>query len=150
MCVCVCVCVCVCAIFDLKVAYFKQILVKILAVVQSFQVANELSARHPLADVLKRRRTQFIFFISRRTFFRLFYFTLAASLMSPISISSADLRHLSLTRVLLSVTGRYRNRATLLLLPELNYNDLKQQLTTTVHTRCSLSQRVIKLNVRSN
>lgn len=37
-------------------AYFKQILVKILAVVQSFQVANELRARHPLANVLRKKK----------------------------------------------------------------------------------------------
>lgn len=47
---------CACAILDLKVAYFKQILGKILAIIQSFQVANELCARHPLANVLQTRK----------------------------------------------------------------------------------------------
>lgn len=47
-----------CAILDLKVAYFKQILVEILAAVQSFQVANELRTRHPLADVLNKKTKQ--------------------------------------------------------------------------------------------
>lgn len=47
-----------CAILDLKVAYFKQILVEILAAVQSFQVANELRTRHPLADVLNKKQNK--------------------------------------------------------------------------------------------
>ncbi len=51
-------CVCVRAIIDLKVAYFKQILVEILAVVQSLQVANELWARHPLSDVLVKKKRE--------------------------------------------------------------------------------------------
>lgn len=41
---CLCTTTCACAILDLKVAYFKQILGKILAIIQSFQVANELCA----------------------------------------------------------------------------------------------------------
>lgn len=53
-------CMCVCAILDC-LAYFELILVKILAVVQSFQVANELCARHPLADVLKSEKYKFTF-----------------------------------------------------------------------------------------
>lgn len=32
--------------------YFEQVFVKILAVVQSFQVADELRTRHPFSDVL--------------------------------------------------------------------------------------------------
>lgn len=51
-----CATTCACAILDLKVAYFKQILGKILAIIQSFQVANELCARHPFANVLQTQK----------------------------------------------------------------------------------------------
>lgn len=47
-----CMTACVCAILDLCIAYFEQIFGKILAVVQSFQVADELRTGHPLANVL--------------------------------------------------------------------------------------------------
>lgn len=60
-CLCMTACACVRAILDLKIAYFELILVKILAVVQSFQVANELCARHPLANVLKNEKYKFTF-----------------------------------------------------------------------------------------
>lgn len=40
------------ACLNLEEPYFEQVFVKILAIVQSFQVADELRTRHPFSDVL--------------------------------------------------------------------------------------------------
>lgn len=54
--------VCVLFFLDFKPTYFKQIFGEILAIVQSFQVSNELCAWHPFANVLCKKKKDLIEF----------------------------------------------------------------------------------------